>query len=336
MNVLITGANGFLGVRLARKLADGKHQVRALVRRPGENPDLQYPGIVEVKGDVRDAPSLSAAMQGVQQVYHLAALSTDWAADFRDFYTINAQGTVNLLEAAKAAGVGRIVNTSSAGSIGPPDQSAIHPVDENHIRTVGYFIDYEASKAIADEWVLRYALWGMDIVTANPTRIFGPGPLERKNGYLLLIHRYIRRKMVAYPGLQTQIANFVHVDDVVDGLILCMEKGKSGERYLLGGSNVTFPDLFKTLEKVTGFKNRVLPIPLWVLGVAANLAGWISKLTGKAPVLTRAWLRKASYSWPVSSDRAVRELGYAPMDYETAVRKTVEWLRAEQSAGRIP
>ncbi|HEX2898902.1 MAG TPA: NAD-dependent epimerase/dehydratase family protein, partial [Bacteroidia bacterium] len=119
MKVLITGANGFLGARLARQLADAKHEVKALVRRPGENADLQYPGIQEVKGDVRDLPSLHAAMAGVGQVYHLAALSTDWAADLRDFYTVNVVGTVNVLEAAKAAGVAKVVNTSSAGPIGP-------------------------------------------------------------------------------------------------------------------------------------------------------------------------------------------------------------------------
>jgi nucleoside-diphosphate-sugar epimerase len=335
MRVLITGANGFLGVRLARRLADEKHEVRAMVRRPGENPDLQYPGIVQVKGDIRDFASLQAAMEGVDQVYHLAALSTDWAANLSDFYTINAYGTVNVLEAARAAGVSKVVNTSSAGAIGPPDQSNIRPVDENHIRTVNYLLDYESSKAIADERVLRYVLAGMHIVTVNPTRVFGPGPLERKNGYLLLINNYITKRVAAYPGIKTKIANFVHIDDVVQGLLLAMEKGKSGEAYLLGGSNVTFADLFVALEKVTGKRTPTFPIPLSLMAFVARVAALFSRMNGKAPILTRAWLKKVKYSWPVSSDKARKELGYDPMDYETAVRKTVEWLEEERKAGRI-
>ncbi|HEX2898370.1 MAG TPA: NAD-dependent epimerase/dehydratase family protein, partial [Bacteroidia bacterium] len=225
--------------------------------------------------------------------------------------------------------------TSSAGPIGPPDQDDIHPVDENHVRTVNFFLDYESSKAIADERVLRYALAGMHIVTVNPTRIYGPGPLERKNGYLLLINNYLTKKIAAYPGVKTQIANFVHVDDVVQGLILAMEKGRSGHSYLLGGSNVTFLDLFAALEKITGKRTSTFAIPLGIMGFVARISGLVSKINGKAPVLTRAWLRKVRYSWPVSSEKAVHELGYKPVDYETGIRKTVEWLQTERKAGRI-
>lgn len=335
MKVLITGANGFLGAKLARRLASAGHEVRALVRRPGENPDLQYPQIEEVKGDVRDRDAVHAAMQGIQQVFHLAALSTDWAADLRDFYTINAWGTVNVMEAALAAGVEKVVNTSSAGTIGPPDPGNVFPVDEHHIRTVNFFIDYESSKLIADERVLRFALAGLNVVSVNPTRVFGPGPLERKNGYLLLINNYLTKKVAIYPAFKTQLANFVHIDDVVEGILLAMDKGRRGETYLLGGANVSFLDLFATLENITGRRTMTIGVPKAVLGFAAGMARFVARFTGKAPLLTRQWLRKASFSWPVSSEKAIRELGYAPMDYETSIRKTVEWLEAERKAGRI-
>jgi nucleoside-diphosphate-sugar epimerase len=335
MKVLITGANGFLGASLARELADKGHEVKAMVRRLGENAELQHPQILEVKGDVRDLASLKAAMSGIEQVYHLAALSTDWAADLRDFYTINVLGTVNVLQAAKEAGVAKVLNTSSAGPIGPPDPDDIHPVNEDHIRTVDYFIAYESSKAMADERALRFVLEGMHIVTVNPTRVYGPGPLERKNGYLMLIHQYLTKKVAVYPGFKTQLANFVHLEDVVKGMVLAMEKGRSGQSYLLGGSNVSFLDLFQTLQKVSGKRTKTIAIPHWFLGFLAGIAAFVSRITGKAPILTRTWLRKASYSWPVSSDKAIRELGYAPMDYETGIRKTVDWLTAEREAGRI-
>lgn len=335
MKVLITGANGFLGVRLANRLVESGWEVRAMVRRPGENPELKRPGIEEVKGDVRDRASLDAAMKGVDRVFHLAALSTDWARDFADFYRINAQGTVNLLEAAKAAGVGRVVNTSTAGAIGPPDQDNVQPVDETHLRTIPFLLDYEASKAMADAQVLYHVLHGMDIVTVNPTRVFGPGPLERKNGYLMLINNFLTKKIALYPGIPKSIANFVHIDDVVEGMLLAMEKGKPGESYLLGGHNVTFMDLFAALKKVTGRTTKPVKMPLWLLATVGAFSGIVSKLNKKAPVVTRAWLKKAQLHWPVSSEKAKRELGYNPMDYETAVHKTVEWLEEERKAGRI-
>jgi nucleoside-diphosphate-sugar epimerase len=200
---------------------------------------------------------------------------------------------------------------------------------------VDYFIDYESSKAMADERALRFALEGMQIVTVNPTRVYGPGPLERKNGYLLLINQYLTKKIAVYPGFKTQLANFVHIDDIVEGMLLAMEKGRSGQSYILGGSNVTFPDLFATLEKVTGKRTTTVAIPHCVLGFLAGVASIVSKVTGKAPMLTRAWLRKASFSWPVSSQKAIRELGYTPMSYEEGIRKTVEWLETERKAGRI-
>jgi nucleoside-diphosphate-sugar epimerase len=335
MKILVTGANGFLGSALVRRLALQGHEVCAMVRRVGENPDLQSSNTVEIKGDVRNKESLTQAMQGVHQVYHLAALATDWAADPRDFYSINSIGTANVLEAARNARVQRIVNVSSAGVIGPPDPEDIHPVDEDHIRSIGFFLDYEASKAIAENCVLRSVLQGMDIVTANPTRIYGPGPLERKNGYLMLINSYLRQQFVFFPGIKTPIANFVHVDDVVEGLLLTMEHGKRGESYLIGGSNVTFRQLFETLSKATGKKRTAIPIPLWIMGLIARINESVSLLTGKPPLLTKAYLRKAIFSWPVSCNKAFHELGYSPMDYEIAIGKTVEWLEEERKQGRI-
>jgi nucleoside-diphosphate-sugar epimerase len=327
MKVLITGANGFLGARLAQRLANEGIEVRAMVRRIQNYPELQHPKIELCKGDVSDANSLAEAMRGIQQVYHLAALATDWAADMRDFYRVNVDGTVNVLEAAKAAGVEKIVVTSTAGTIGPPDPSNVYPVDENHIRWVNYLLDYEASKAIADERILQYVLNGLDVVTVSPTRVYGPGPMERKNGYLLLINSYLNKSIAAYPGLGDRLANMVFIDDVVEGHILAMEKGRAGEKYLLGGSNVTFKDLFDTLKKVIGKSTRTLPIPMRLFSMVAGINALTSRMSGKAPMLTRAWISKVKYSWPVSSEKAMRELGYAPVSFEEGIRRTVEWLR---------
>lgn len=334
MKVLMTGANGFLGAKLARKLADSGVQVRAIVRRPDAHPELKHAQIELVAGDFGDPAILKTALVGIDQVYHLAAIATDWAKDLREFYKINVESALRLVELSIAAGVSKMVITSTAGTIGPPDPDHVVPVTEDHIRRVKFFTDYETSKMILEERLQEFVKKGAHIVIVNPTRVFGPGPIERKNGYLLLIRSYLFRVVAPYPAFKTQIGNLAFVDDVVDGHILAMEKGRSGERYLLGGNNVVFEDLFQTLTKITGKRGRPLPIPLWLFRLFATINRWQAKWFGQTPFLTHDWIYKSTFSWPVSSQKAVTELGYRIHDFEAALRKTVEFVEAEVKAGR--
>jgi nucleoside-diphosphate-sugar epimerase len=175
----------------------------------------------------------------------------------------------------------------------------------------------------------------LDVVMVNPTRVFGPGTIDRKNGYLFLIKNYLYGPLVAYPGFKKQLANMVYLDDVVEGHLLAMEKGKRGHKYLLGGSNVTFDDLFAEMKRITGKSKTTLAIPIAVMDFVA----WMQDLKGKwirrQPSVTRAWMKKTRFSWPVSSQKAIDELGYAPHSYADAIQKTVDWMRAEKEAGRI-
>ncbi|MEM0999195.1 MAG: NAD-dependent epimerase/dehydratase family protein [Bacteroidota bacterium] len=334
MQIAITGANGFLGGRLATVLAERGHHVRAVVRKQRDYDNLRHPNIEQFEGKdgyLTNRKVLEAAFSGCDQVYHIAALANDWAQDLRQFYTINVQGTITVVEAAQAVGVARVVATSTAGVFGPPHPAEVHPIDETHIRPVNFFNDYEASKSLAEERLQHLVRAGADVVIVNPTRVYGPGKLDRKNGYVLVMDRYLHKAFALAPGVKDVVGNYVHVDDVVAGHILAMEKGRSGEKYLLGGSDVTFTDLFRTLDEVSGKKGRSFRIPFGLIFLIASLHAWRAKWFGKAPMVTKGWFRKAAYDWPVSSDKARRELGYQPMEFAEAVSKTVEWLKGIKS-----
>ena len=320
-----------MGATLAQRLAKDGHEVRAMVRRVGDFPALQHPNIQIVNGDIVDRKSVAEALKNIQQVYHLAAIANDWTKDFRDFYRTNVVGTVDLLEEAALAGVEKIVVTSTAGTIGPPDKDKVYPVDENHVRLLNFFTDYESSKSIAEERIQAFARRGQHIVMVNPTRVFGPGPITRNNGYLLLINNYISKPISFYPGYPTQIGNVVHIEDIVDGHILAMEKGVSGEKYLLGGANVSFIDFFATMEKLTGKRVKKFAIPVWILNSIANVHRVRARWLKKQPMITKAWLQKTSYHWPVSSDKAMKDLGYSPRSFEEGLEQTIAWLTAEKA-----
>lgn len=327
MKVLLTGANGFVGMHLAKRLVRDGISVRAMVYGVQDHPELRHPLIELCHGDLMDPSSLEKAMEGVQQIYHLASLVGDWAPDPRDFFRVNVVGTINLIEAAKKMGIQKIVATSTVGAIGPPDPSHVYPIDENHVRLLGFTLDYEASKFLIDARITQYVLQGMDIVTVYPTRIYGPGVVDRKNGYLWLMKSYLSRGFVTYPNFGDVLGNMVYIDDVVDGHVLAMNKGKAGEKYILGGENCTILEFFETIKAITGKKATRISIPFPMLKLMAFILGSMSRLTRKQPLLTRQLLKKSRYSWPVSSQKAQRELGYAPHTLEQGVRKSIDWLR---------
>jgi nucleoside-diphosphate-sugar epimerase len=333
MKVLITGANGFVGIHLTKRLVREGCAVRAMVQGGQDHPELRHPLIEICSGELLDRSSLCHAMKGVQQVYHLAGLVGDWAPDPRNFYRVNVQGTLNLLEAAKEMGVEKIVATSTVGALGPPDQSNVQPMDELHVRLHDFTLDYEASKFQSDTRMLQYVLQGMNIVIVYPTRIYGPGSVDRKNGYLWLMKTYLNKGLIAYPNVGKALSNLVYIDDIVEGHILAMRNGKAGEKYILGGENASMDDFLETIFAITGKKARRIPLPLWGLRLSARMMAVVAKVNGKQPLLTRKLLEKSKYSWPVSIEKAKRELGYAPHSLEQGVRKSIEWLRENGHLG---
>ncbi len=166
------------------------------------------------------------------------------------------------------------------------------------------------------------------MVIVNPTRVFGPGFLSESNGVTKMIKQYVEGKWRLIPGNGNRSGNYVFVEDVVTGHLLAMERGKSGERYVLGGENISYNQLFQYTRQASGVHKRLFKIPLWIMLAAAGIMKIFSTLTGKPPLIVPDLVRKFNHNWIVSSDKAMQELGYAPMRASEGIEKTVHWLKS--------
>jgi len=321
--ILVTGATGFVGKQLALKLAESGHMVHAMYRSEAKIGELHHQNITTFKGTVSDLVSIDNAMKGCDQVYHLAAFAAVWTRRPEEIYEQNVRGTINILESALKYGVKRVVHTSTAGVFGP---SGENPNSEDNPLADSHFIHYDRSKTQAEKKVKAYVRDGMDVVIVNPTRIYGPGNLGDSNGVTRMIRDYLNGKWHIIPGNGKSIGNYVYIEDVVDGHILAMEKGRTGERYLLGGSDLSFNEFFSILREITESRFFLIKIPLFMgISIAGIMLGH-AKLTGRMPLITPGLLKRYSHHWAVSSEKARSELGYDPMDFRKGLSKTVEWL----------
>lgn len=322
--ILVTGATGFLGKHLAMRLAHEGNKVHALYRSEEKIHGWEHENIHFFKGTLSDNDGIDRAMKGCRQVYHLAAFASVWARDPRVFHKENFQGTVNVLDSARKQGVEKLVFTSTAGVLGPSDRGLN---TEEKPLPVEHFTHYDRSKAMAEQKVLEYVSGGFDAVIVNPTRIFGPGILSKSNALTMMIKRYLRGKWRLIPGNGSGIGNYVYIDDVVEGHLLAMEKGQPGQRYLIGGDNLSFNDFFKILAEVSGVRHNLFKLPVGLMMIIARGFLGIAWLTGRTPPITPAFVRRYNHNWEVSCDKAHRELGYTPASFEEGLIKTIEWIR---------
>lgn len=324
MKYLITGATGYIGLQLAKHLAASGHTVHALYRSESKTNELKKLENVQLfKGDIMLPESLDRAVEGCDGVFHVAAFAKPWDKDPGTFYRYNVEGAENVFQAARKFQANRIVFTSTAGVISPSNGQ---PSDEDTPRTQDYFTDYERSKAQAEEKAAAWSSDDMEIVTVNPTRVYGPGLLSDSNGVTRMTRLYLRGKFRILPGDGNSVGNYVYIDDVVNGHALAMEKGRAGERYILGGDNVSFNEFFEVLANLTGKKMKMFNLPIPVMNLAAHLMELRANLTGAAPLLTPPWVKKYLYNWELSSEKAKQELGYEFTPIETGLRKTVDWI----------
>lgn len=321
MKVFITGATGFIGERLARHLAEQGVEVRALARNPEKARMIEHENVTIIQGDLTDIESLRMGMAGCEQVYHLAGFIDIWHKDKSTFHRINVEGTRNVLQAASDARVEKLVFTSTAGTLG---HSQDQPVSEATGDSSRATTSYETTKAQAEELVRS---WESDLerVIVNPTRVYGPGQLNSSNIATKLIDWYSRGKWRFVPGTGRQTGNYAFIEDVIRGHILAMERGRHGERYILGGENVSYRQFFEVVAEVTGKRYPLVGMPLPVMQAFARLQMAMT-VFGRPPAITPGFVRKYNYDWHLDISKAQQELGYKITPLRTGVGITLDWL----------
>ena len=324
---LVTGASGFVGAAVARALAAQGAQLRLLVRASSDRTNIAGLDAELAEGDLRDEASVRRAAEGVRYLFHVAADYRIWAPDPEEIVRNNRAGTQAVMNAARAAGVERIVYTSSVATLKPLDGGA---ADETRAATPEQAVGaYKRSKVVAERLVEAMAAEGLPVVIVNPSTPIGPRDVKPTPTGRIVVEA-ANGKMPAYveSGL-----NLVHVDDVAAGHLLALEKGRIGERYILGGQDVSLGAMLAEIARITGRKppSVVIPrAPLFPLAYANE--AWC-RLTGKTdPFLTVDSLKMAAHNMYFSSAKAEVELGYRARPYAEALRDAVDWFRAN---GRI-
>lgn len=327
MKIMVTGSTGFIGTHLTKKLLAAGHTLHLLIRGQHIHHDHINQQITVFQGDILDKNALNMAMRGCDQIYHLAALASVWCADNSLFYETNYKGTDLLFQTALINKIKRIVFSSTAGTIGP---SGVEPVTEKTIRTVDFFNSYETSKFMAEERAVYYNLQGLQIVTVNPTRVYGPGLLSESNPFTRLMRLYLNGNWRIMPGKGQCLGNYVFIDDVINGLILAMERGKPGDKYLIGGEDCTYSDFFKHLSIISGKKIRLYNFPMPFLKILSIIEVFKAKSFNKQPLITPEWVEKYNYDWGACSLKAIDELGYSYHTLDQGMKITIDWLYAEK------
>ncbi len=323
MRVLITGATGYLGARVAAALAAAGHEVRGLCRRGSEI--RLPPGCLAVHGDLLEAATLPPALAGCDAVVHMAAMVQKWAPDRGAFDRLNVGGTRSLLEAAAACGVGRVLYTSSIVALGPTEGP---PRDEDWDRTdSAHRTDYERTKWLALLAVRERIAAGQPIVVVYPGVVYGPGASTEGNLLGPMLSDHLHGRLKARLGRSDLKICYAFAEDVARGHVLALERGAPGRGYVLGGENATQAELFAVLRELTGRQAPSLAIPYWVGEALGGAMTLVARLTGRPPSLTRGMVSTFRQEWAYSSGRAVRELGYSITPLRSGMARTLESLR---------
>ncbi len=323
MKYFITGATGYIGEYLVRSIISQGHVVHAFCRSKRKAEALPKQAKIFL-GDILQEDEIRRGMAGCDYVFHLAALAKVWSEDPGEFYRVNVTGTNLVLQSARDLGVKRVVVVSTAGVYGASFDKII---DENFVRQKDFFNEYEGSKALSESWVKDYVIGGQDVVIVSPTRVYGPYLSGLPDSVTLMVLKYVKSGWRFLPGPKDRIGNYVYIEDVVAGIELALEKGKTGRTYILGGENHSYWDFFKILSDVAGIKRKMYQIPPGVSFVFAWFQLQAAYLFGIEPLITPKWVPKAKYHWAVSAARAEKELGYQITSLKDGLTKTVAWLK---------
>jgi dihydroflavonol-4-reductase len=322
MKALVTGATGFIGGAVVRALVKSGLAVRVLARAGADLQNIQNLAVERVEGDLRNPASLRTSLIGCRQLYHVAAHYALWAKDPSIFYDINVTGTKNLLEAARDVGVERIVYCSTIGAIGLPPGGGLG-TEETPVSLEQMAGHYKRSKYLAEQEVVKLARAGLPVIIVNPSAPVGAGDVKPTPTGQLVVD-FMKGRMPAY--IETGM-NIVDVDDVAAGHLLAMEKGRIGERYILGNKNLMLREIFEIMSRLTGIKAPTIKLPRLAILPLAYANQWIANLTGHPPRIPLEGVKMAKYKMHYDCSKAIRELGIPLTPPEVALEKAVRWFR---------
>lgn len=323
MKILLTGSTGFIGNHLLKALIHQGHEIHVTIRDLSKKQLVADSKVTLFETDLSDSPILRKAMEGCEQVYHTAAYAKLWAADENVFYKTNVEGTFNLLKIANETGVQKFVYTSSAGVLG---NSIKTPLTEDDPRIIGFSNGYDISKFIAEKIVREANNDHFKTVIVNPTRVFGGGVMSYSNAISRMLHHFLNNGINLVPGCLDVVANYGYIDDVVNGHILAMEKGRGGERYIIGGENLTYREFYQTIFDLTQ-KNKIIKLPLHVMKLAGFVNLALYYLFKKEPAFTPFMIERYFKNAALSSEKAKRELGYAITPFRQAMLQTISYIK---------
>ena len=322
MNFLVTGVTGFVGSAVARHLLSNGHSVRGLVREGHDLSQIAAAGVEPAAGDLLDRGSLERAVAGMDGVFHVAAIYKFWTQRRDEIFDVNVGGTRSLIEAARTAGVPRFVFTSSIGVF--PSRGRGMVVSETDHATVDDLPDdYHRSKLLSEELALSASDAHMEVVVVNPTTPIGEGDVKpTPTGRMIL--EYLRHRFPGYLDLEI---NFVDVRDAAAGHLAAFERGRAGERYILGGENTTIRGAYSMLEMATGLKRRPVRVPYPI----AELAGAVDtfaegRILGREPHIPYAGVKAVRHPLHADSSKAIRDLGFAPGPVQNAFGRSARWF----------
>ncbi len=321
MTTLITGATGFIGSRLAAALVERGEKVRVLRREGSRVEALAGLPVEHCIGDILDAASLARAVAGCEVVYHVAAVATYWRTTPETVYRVNVEGTRNVMAACLRGSVPRVVHTSSVAAIGIPSGDA-PGTEETPFDKISVAWPYADSKRLAEAEVRDAVAQGLPAVIVNPAVVIGAGDHNLVSGSMIV--QMAQHPIPAAPPGGVCMAD---VDAVVQGHLLAAQLGRAGERYILGGENLTYREAAKIMAQVVGRSAPRRVIPEWLLEPTADAVDLFNRMTGRPPILDGQQVRLSGYHIFFSSDKAVHELGYPMLPFAAAAEKAYWWYR---------
>ena len=325
MKVLLTGATGYLGHQLAIKLANENYEVNALVRDLESNKIPRHKNIIPFKGNVCDYESIQKAIANCDQVFHVAAYTDLKCNKIDKFYDTNVTGTSNILKASLEENIKKVIYTSTLSVFGP---ALFHvPITEEQPRIASYSNDYELTKKMSEEVVLDYVKKGLSCTILNVSRVYGPGLNTYSNGVNKIISKIMKDKVLYVPDKLYVEANYVYVEDVLNAHLLALEKGLSGEKYIIGGENEDYIGLFNRIKSISKSRISIIKLNYNLIKNGLSFISGCNKLLGNQSMVTPKVLDSLFTNRSASSQKAVSELDYKITPLNEGLGCTINFLK---------